>query len=122
MRKCFITFAVLLGLAVAFGAGWVGGGMYTHRQDTERRYRDEVEAVMPVLSADPAFQKIEPSDFPVKGFCLLGSVATQADYDRLWNEVTRLVGETRVDHVMADVRIVGMREPPKPTRRNAGNR
>jgi hypothetical protein len=122
MRTGLIIIAVLLGLAVAFVAGWFGGGQYTHLEDKERRYEKDVEAVMPVLAADPAFRRLEPFDFPVNGFCLQGSVATQADYDRLWAEVARLLGELRVAHVMADVWIDGVKERPSPTPKRAGTR
>jgi hypothetical protein len=122
MRRALITIAVIISLAAAFVAGWVGAVFYGGHEAKERRYKDDVEAVMPVLAAEPAFRRLEPFDFPVNGFCLQGSVATQADYDRLWTEVARRLGEIRVGHVMADVWIDGMSERPKPIPKQAGDR
>jgi hypothetical protein len=122
MRKALVISAVLLGLCAAFCAGWFSGGRYTYMKVTERRYNQDVEFVMPGLAADPAFRRLETFDFPVNGFCLQGSVATQADYDRLWAEVLRLLGESRVGHVMADVWIEGIKDRPIPTPNKAGSR
>src|SRR5262245_14269935 len=71
-------------------------------RESERRYRHDSELAAPTL-ADPAYRRLLTTDFPSAGFCISGPVMTKAAYDRLRAEMTRLFGEERVDHIMADV-------------------
>jgi hypothetical protein len=102
VRQTLIISGVLCSVLFAFGAGWFFGGFTQAQREVQRRYQHDCELARPLL-AEPAFQRLVPFDFPVNGFCLGGPLATQADYERLRAEVTRLFGEPRVGHILADV-------------------
>jgi hypothetical protein len=94
---------LLIGLGLAFGIGWFWGGYTQAHRDAERQYQQDCELFAPVLAADPAFHRLIKVNFPVAGYCLDGSVRTQADFDRLQNEVARIFGVPRIGHVLANV-------------------
>jgi hypothetical protein len=105
VRRLLVASGVLLGLlglGLAFAAGWFAGAFTEGQRQADRRFREDCNVAAPIL-ADPAFRRLEPFDFPVNGFSLGGPVPTQADYDRLSVEVSRVFGEPKVGHILADV-------------------
>ena len=102
MRQARLLALVLVAVCIAGLAGWLGGACAQARREAERRYAEDLELAAPALT-HPAFKRLIPVDFPVRGFCLSGPVVTQADYDRLRAAMVRLFGEPRVEHVLADV-------------------
>src|SRR4051812_46174412 len=103
MARALLAFGILFGLCAAFCTGWVGGRWFTGRSIADEQQKRDAEHVAPVLAADPAFQKLIPCGYPVGGYCLSGPVPTQADYDRLWSALARLLGEPRMTVVLNDV-------------------
>jgi hypothetical protein len=109
-RAAVATLAILVGLAIGGSVGWFAGRFVTVLKVADEQYDRDTALAWPVLSGDPAFRHLGPLNYPVGGFCLAGSVPTEADYDRLRAEMIRLFGEPRVDHILNDVRV----EEPNP--------
>jgi hypothetical protein len=70
---------------------------------SEQRFRNDAEQLAQFLNADPAYRELIAVNFPSLGYSLSGPVETQANLDRLRQEVVRVFGEERAPHIMADV-------------------
>jgi hypothetical protein len=104
-------FGTLIGLGAGFYIGWEAGHFVTVQRLHNQQYERDAALVYPLLSGDPAFHRLGPLNYPVGGFCLVGTVPTQADHDRLRAELVRLLGEPRMAHVLNDVTVEGAKEP-----------
>ena len=104
-RAAAATLALLIGLAAGGAVGWFAGRFSAVIKAADEQYDRDTALAWPVISRDPAFRELGALHYPVGGFCLAGSVPTQADYDRLRAEMVRLFGEPRVGHILNDVRV-----------------
>ena len=114
MRRALIALVVVLivcSMSLAFLVGLPYFRFIQAHRDADRRFRQDCELFAPVLAADTAFQRLVPFDFPVNGYCLGGPVPNEADLDRLRGHVTRVFGEPRVGHILADVWVEPAAEP-----------
>ena len=98
MRKTLRIGGVFAGVVVAGLVTLYIGEVRERHQRCDR----EREIIAPVLSADPAFGRIEMVDdtAPGSGLLLLGPVATSEDRARLRAEVVRKFGEPRADAIL----------------------
>ena len=85
----------LLSCTLCFGCGLAYGLLRGTGEAYGRRYDEERDRVVPVLSADPAFARVALGPRSDGGISLSGEVPSQADLDRLRAQVARQVGEPR---------------------------
>lgn len=70
---------------------------------SEQRFKKDAEQLAPFLDAGPGYRQLVPVNFPSAGYSLSGPGETQAEFDRLWQEVVCVFGEVRASHIMTDV-------------------
>jgi hypothetical protein len=96
--KVFL-FAICLG-----GSLLVGLSLGEDKAD-KARYQEERTILGPALAADPAFSSVRMSRRSYGGVSLFGTVARDADLERLKNKAVQLLGEGRGKELVSDIRV-----------------
>ena len=96
MWRMLLIVGSLLFAVTCFGSGLFLGLLGRTQHAYNLRYEEERDLVVPLVNADPAFSEIQINQLSSGGIFLTGEVPTQADLDRFTAEVTRLLGQPRV--------------------------
>ena len=99
----YIGCATYLGIFLGGAVGFALGHLVGEGQANMQKYRDEREAVEPIIASDPAFQKVEIHQFSAGGNWLNGEVPTEADLTRFRERVIRAIGEKRATEALIAV-------------------
>lgn len=98
---CATILSTILGGVVGFGFGL----LYATGQAYQQQYLAEKERIEPILASDLIFRDVTCHRRSNGGVYLNGVVATQADRDRLREQIVRVVGEKRADEIVLAVMV-----------------
>jgi hypothetical protein len=100
------TIAVGVGLLVAYGVGFVCGGLSGEIRTQRRGWIEQRDAVVPVLASDPAFRDVRVVTYDDGGWILLeGKVPTEHDKFRLMEAVSQAIGRRRAENAVDGVQV-----------------
>lgn len=96
-----VVFALALGLCM--GAGFFVGLLVGEQSTYHRRFKEEQQALAPVLAADPIFAELQLQEYSGGGVLVSGEVPTVKDLARLKEVVIRVLGEQQAKQAMSNV-------------------
>lgn len=102
-RSFLLVAGAVLMSGVCFSCGLLAGVLGGSRSAYHHRYREELDAIAPILAGDPAFERVEIHESSAGGVYLAGEVPTAKDRDRLREKVVRAIGERRAESIMIAV-------------------
>jgi hypothetical protein len=108
------TIAVGVGLLVAYGVGFLCGGLSGEIRTQRRGWAEQRDAVAPILASDPAFSGVRVTTYDDGGWILLeGEVPTEGDKWRLMEAVSQAIGRRRAENAVEDRVQVKAPFPPR---------
>jgi hypothetical protein len=100
-------------LLVAYGVGFLCGGLSEEIRTQRRQLAEQRDAVAPVLAGDSAFSGVRVAPYDDGGWILLeGEVPTEHDKFRLMEAVAQAIGRRRAENAVPGVQV----KPPPPAR------
>jgi hypothetical protein len=102
---CAAILGTFLGIAAGGAVGFGFGRLYSYGEAMKQKYREEREALEPIVANDPAFAEVNLYQRSSGGYDLIGVVPKQADRDRQRERVVRAFGEKRADEIVSSVMV-----------------
>lgn len=100
------TMAVGVGLLVAYGVGFLCGGLSEEIRTQRRLLAEQRDAVTPILASDRAFSGVRVAPYDDGGWILLeGEIPTEHDKFRLMEAVAQAVGRRRAENAVPGVQV-----------------
>jgi|SRR6476620_10881425 hypothetical protein len=107
------TVAVGVALLVAYGAGFLCGGVSGEIRAQRRQWAEQRDAIAPILAGDPAFSGVRVVSYDDGGWILLeGEVPTGHDKVRLMQAVTQAIGRRHAENAVDGVQVKASPSPP----------
>ena len=97
--------AGVMALGFCFACGWLIGVLGAERMGYHHRYLEEHEAFIPLMATDPALAQLDIDERSDGGVAISGSLANEAEMERLREVAIRAVGENRAKQAISGVSI-----------------
>ena len=108
LRRRLLIAGALVAFLFCLSCGVLGGIFKGEQNVYQRSCEEQRDAIKPVLASDPTFAEVSIDDdyWDADSVILTGSVRTSADFTRLRERMTEVIGKKRAEYAVSFVQVL----------------